>query len=321
VSSEQPSPELSIVIVNWNTRERLRDCLASIAKHLSAVSHDVLVVDNDSSDGSADMVAEQFPDVRLIRNEENVGFGRANNQAMLEARGEWFLLLNSDMLLTDDSVATLFEKVRKEPGIGVAHCRLVFPDGRTQFTAYRFPSLGLTAFEALGLYKLVPRKRAGMMLLVGYWDYEEERPVDWVAGAFMLVPREVFEQTGGFDESLFMYGEDMEWCYRIRDRGWQIRYYPDASVVHFDHTSADIRWGQERVALCLQRQRDIYSLRAGRLRGTLLTAIQLVGTLLRAAYYTVRSRLGSEKAAAYEADRQYAVYSAKALFAIATGRR
>jgi GT2 family glycosyltransferase len=321
VNGEPDRPDLSLVIVNWNTCERLRECLSSIGEHLGSVSHEVIVVDNDSADGSPEMVAEQFPDVRLVRNDENVGFGRANNQAMRLARGEWFLLLNSDTLLTDASVARLFEKVRRDPKVGVAHCRLVFPDGRTQFTTYRFPSVKRSAFEAFGLYKLVPKEVAGSILLTGYWDYAEERDVDWVAGAFMLLPSRVFEQTAGFDESIFMYGEDMEWCHRIRNLGWHIRYYPDASVVHFDHTSADIRWGQERVALCLQRQRDIYASRAGRLHGLALTAIQLAGALLRTAYYALRAGLGGRKSAAYAAERENAVYTVKALFALATGRR
>ena len=167
----------------------------------------------------------------------------------------------------------------------------------------------------------MPEERAGSVLLSGYWDYGEEREVDWVAGAFMLLPRKVFEETGGFDESLFMYGEDMEWCYRIRDRGWQIRYYPDASIVHFDHTSADIRWGQERIALCLRRQRDIYTSRAGRLRGAALIGILVAGALLRTAYYTARVWLGGKKASAYVAEKQNAMYTLKALFALATERR
>jgi asparagine synthase (glutamine-hydrolysing) len=315
------SPDLSLVIVNWNTREKLRDCLASIRQHLAGVSYEVLVVDNDSSDGSAAMVEEEFPDVRLIRNEDNVGFGRANNQAMRLARGEWFLLLNSDTLLTDDSVARLFQRIRREPEPVVAHCRLVLPDGRTQHSAYRFPSLRLSTFEALGFYKLMPRERVGTTLLSGYWDYEEERDVDWVAGAFMLMPREVFDRTGGFDESLFMYGEDMEWCYRIRDGGWPIRYYPDASVMHFDHTSADIRWGQERIALCLERQRDIYSARKGRVRGRLLTAILVIGAIMRTAYYSTRVRLGGKRASAYVAELDNAKYTLRALSSLAAGRR
>jgi GT2 family glycosyltransferase len=112
---------LSVIIVNWNTRERLRECLSSIETHLSGVDHEVLVVDNASSDGSTEMVAESFPDVRLIRNSENVGFGRANNQAMRVAEGRWFLLLNSDAALLDETVATLFARVQREERVGIAH--------------------------------------------------------------------------------------------------------------------------------------------------------------------------------------------------------
>jgi GT2 family glycosyltransferase len=321
VNVESKAPDLSVVIVNWNTLERLRDCLSSITEQLGSVAHEVIVIDNDSSDGSPEMVENEFAEVRLVRNTENTGFGRANNQGMRLARGEWFLLLNSDTVLTDDSVAHLFEKVRHDPKVGIAQCRIVFPDGRTQFTTYRFPGVGRAAFEAFGLYKLVPKERAGSILLTGYWNYDEEREVDWVAGAFMLLPREVFEQTGGFDESIFMYGEDLEWCYRIRDRGWQIRYYPDATIVHFDHASADIRWGQERIALCLRRQRDIYATRAGRLHGFALTSLQLIGALLRTAYFAVRAGLGGKKASAYSAERQNAAYTVKALFALTTERR
>ena len=297
-------PDLSVIVVNWNTRERLRECLASIEAHLCGVPHEVLVVDNDSSDGSPEMVEESFPGVRLIRNAENVGFGRANNQAMRVARGRWFMLLNSDAVLVDDSVAALFEQVQEDDGIGVAHCRLEFPDGRLQHSAYPFPTLATAAVENLGFYKLMPEKRAGSMLLSGYWDYAEERDVDWVAGAFMLMPRDVFERTGGFDERLFMYGEDLEWCYRIRDAGWRIRYYPQARVKHYDHASSEIRWGDERVALCLQRQRDIYRERNGRLKTSAFMGIGVLGAALRTAYYSVRA-LGGKRAEAYGEMRRH----------------
>lgn len=280
-------PELSVIIVNWNTLAILRDCLASVARHLASVSHEVLVVDNASADGSADMVAAEFPAVRLIRNAENVGFARANNQAMRVAAGRRFLLLNSDTQLTDDSVARLVETVT-DPSIGVAHCRLFLPDGRVQQSAYRFPRLDLAALEAFGLYKLLPKKTTGRLLLAGYWTYDEERDVDWVAGAFMLLPREVYEKTGGFSEQFFMYGEDLEWCQRIADAGWRIRYYPQASIVHRDHASAAQRWGERRVFICIQRQLRIYDQRCGRLKGRVFHAVHLLGSLIRLGYFSVR---------------------------------
>ncbi|MDQ3571812.1 MAG: asparagine synthase (glutamine-hydrolyzing) [Actinomycetota bacterium] len=304
LAKSETERDLSVIVVNWNTRELLRNCLASLGEHLAGVDHEVIVVDNASSDGSAAMVEEHFPDVRLIQNTENVGFGRANNQAMRVASGQWFLLLNSDTILLDDSVTALFQRVRAEPGIGVAQCRLELPDGRTQHSAYRFPSLRLAVMEGLGLYKLMPDEVAGSMLLSGYWDYSEERDVDWVAGAFMLMPREVFEQTGGFDERHFMYGEDLEWCFRIRDQGWRIRYYPDASIKHFDHSSSDLRWGDnERVVRSLKSQREIYRERYGGARLALFTGLGVTGAALRTGYYSLRRRAGGPRAEAY-ADMQ-----------------
>ena len=312
--------DLSVIVVNWNTRERLRDCLASVEKHLSRLDHEVIVVDNASSDGSPEMVEREFPRVRLARNDRNAGFGRANNQAMAIAEGRWFLLLNSDTILVDDSVETLFGQVQREPGLGIAHCRLNLPDGRVQHTAYRFPSLGLALVEDLGLYKLMPKATAGAMLLSGYWDYCEERDVDWVAGAFMLLPRTVFAETGGFDERLFMYGEDMEWCYRIRDRGWRVRYYPQTQITHFDHVSSDLRWGDERIAICLRRRYDIYRERQGKARAALLVALNSAGAALRVAYYSMRM-LGGPRAQAYSEMRAYSARALRELFALAVARR
>ncbi len=239
---------------------------------------------------------------------------------MKVARGEWFLLLNSDTELIDDSVARLFGRVRSEPELGVAHCRLQFPDGRLQHSAYRFPSLHLAFFEGLGMYKLVP-KRAGEILLGGYWNYMRERDVDWVAGAFMLLPREVFDRTGGFDERLFMYGEDLEWCYRIRDHGWRIRYYPSATVMHVDHASSEIRWGDERVALCLKRQYDIYANRHGHRPATVLMTMGIVAAALRTAYYAGRAGVEGSQTDTYGHMYRHQRSVLRTLLALMFGRR
>lgn len=321
-------PDLSVVIVNWNTKDRLRSCLDSVVKRLASLEHEVIVVDNASEDGSAEMVAETFPQARLIRNQANVGFGTASNQAMRESRGRWLLLLNSDTVLVDDSVPDLFaalDRDRSNAGdmadVGIAHCRVTYPDGRLQHTAYRFPNTRRALFEALGLYKLTSTARAADVLLAGYWDHAEERDVDWVAGAFMLLPRTVFEATGGFDERFFMYGEDLEWCYRVRDRGWRVRFFPQATIIHYDHQSADLKWGDERIARCLQTERDVYAGRYGNAAATALLLSRLLGQTLRVAYYSVRVRLPGRRASSYEAMQRYAAISARALAALALGRR
>jgi GT2 family glycosyltransferase len=321
IRTKGPAPQLSVIVVNWNTRAILHDCLASVARHLAPIEHEVIVVDNASSDGSPDMVAAEFPSARLIRNERNLGFGTANNQGMALARGDWLLLLNSDTELVDDSVTKLCDRVRDEPGIAVAHCRLVYPDGRLQHSTYRFPSLRNALLEDLGLYKLLGGRRAGEALLGGYWEHDEERDVDAVSGAFMLLPRAVFEQTGGFDERLFMYGEDIEWCHRIRDVGGRIRFYPQASIVHLGHASTVMRMGDERVALCLRRERDLYVERRGRIRGAAFMGVKVAGGAMRLGYYRARGRLGGPRAQAHRDMAPDLAFALRALLRVATGRR
>jgi GT2 family glycosyltransferase len=257
----------------------------------------------------------------VVRNPENVGFARANNQAMRLARGRWFLLLNSDAALVDDTVARLVGRVSGEPGLGVAHCRLTLADGRLQHSTYRFPSLGLAVLENLGLYKLLPAARRADALLAGYWDHDSERDVDWVSGAFMLLPREVFARTGGFSEEYFMYGEDMEWCYRIRQAGWRIRYYPQASVCHQDHGSSDQRWGDRRIAICIRREIEIYRKQHGALAGSAFTLVKTLGSLVRVAYFGVGALVGGRQRDYYRSMTRYHALSLRVHAAVAAGQR
>jgi GT2 family glycosyltransferase len=259
--------------------------------------------------------------VRLLRNTENTGFARANNQAMKVARGRWFLLLNSDTVLTDDSVASLWRRVKDDPTIGVAHCRLVMGDGRLQHTTYRFPGVRLALLEDFALYKFLSAERRGWALLAGYWDQAEERDVDWVAGAFMLLPREVYEKTGGFSEAYFMYGEDMEWCYRIRQAGWRIRYFPQATIVHLDHQSSAIRWGERRVAICLERQLDIYARRQGPVRGRIYHLVKTAGAAFRVGYFSLRSLGGGAHAEYHREMKRYYMLCLRTIAGLRLGPR
>ncbi len=288
-SAPESGPRLSIIIVNWNTREITRDCLASIRTWMRSVPYEVILVDNASSDGSADMVRSEFPEVRLIANAENVGFGRANNQAMRVARGELFFLLNSDTLLIDDSLDRFVGLVAAEPDVGIAGCKLLNEDRTTQSSCCRFPSVGVSILEELLLYKVLSRQRQGEILLGGYWPHDRARDVDAVWGAAMMVRRRVFEETGGFDERIFMYGEDLEWCMRVRDRGWRITFTPDCRIVHLDHRSSAQRYGDKRIDLSLQRGYDIYRARAGALANVALMSVKTAGALIRIAYFGFRS--------------------------------
>lgn len=280
---------LTIIIVNWNTRDITRNCLRSVREKVIDVDYEVIVVDNDSSDSSVEMIRSEFPDARLIVNPENLGFGRANNQGMRAGRGRYFLLLNSDTIVIDDSIQRMVSFMDGQPGIGIAGCKLLFEDLTLQGSCSRFPSIKLALVEDLMLYKFLSRRRQGELLLGGYWAHDRTRDVDAVWGAAMLVRREVFEQTGGFDERIFMYGEDLEWCMRVHDLGWRITFAHDCRVVHLNHKSAEIKYGDQRVDLCHKRSYEIYANRYGAAAMSLLMLIKTVGALIRVCYFNLRA--------------------------------
>jgi GT2 family glycosyltransferase len=282
-------PKLSIIIVNWNTRDITRNCLRSVGEHLSGMAYEVIVVDNASSDGSVEMIGAEFPDVRLIANDANLGFGRANNQAMRVARGEFFFLLNSDTVIFDEAIQRLVNFIATDAAIGIAGGKLLFEDRTLQSSCSRFPSIRTALLEDLMLYKFLPRRLQGELLLGGYWPHDRARDVDAVWGAAMLVRREVFAQTGGFDERIFMYGEDLEWCMRVRDCGWRIAFTPAAAIVHLNHKSAEKKYGDERIDLCHKRAYEIYRRRAGLAAMAVLMLIKTIGALLRAIYFGLRA--------------------------------
>jgi GT2 family glycosyltransferase len=259
------------------------------------LSHEVIVVDNASSDDSATMVEHEFPGARLIRNADNVGFGRANNVAMAAARGEYFLLLNSDAELLDDGLIHLVERLRARPEVGIAGLRLIHLDGRLQASARRFPTLQRVAIANFWLYRLVSRRRAADLLLGHYWDHDSEREVDWVTGACMLVRRNVFRDTDGFDPSIFLYGEEVEWCHRVREKGWKVLFAPLGRVLHLDHRSTERLFGTTgRVDRCVLAEDRLVERWQGVLAGRLIPFVRMSGALLRLAAFRIRGFLGGD---------------------------
>ena len=241
-ATRDDGPELidvSVVIVNYNVRDLLRECLRSLEPDLRELRGEVWVVDNASRDGSAEMVADEFPRVRLIRNDQNRGYAAANNQAIREARGRYVLVLNPDTKLPAGAVAACLAELDAHPDIGALGPKLVRADGSLDRACRRsFPSPEVAFFRLVGLAKLLPNHpRVARYNLLNV-DPDTPLDVDSVCGAFMLVRREVIERVGMFDETFRMYGEDLDWAYRIKAAGWRVRYHPSVVVLHYKGQSS-----------------------------------------------------------------------------------
>jgi N-acetylglucosaminyl-diphospho-decaprenol L-rhamnosyltransferase len=227
--------DLSIIVVSFNTRELLRACLDSIHAATTGRRCETIVVDNASSDGSAEMVAMSFPGVALIRNERNLGFAAANNQAMAVSRGRYLLLLNSDAVLLPTTLPALLTFMEQHPRCGLAGAQLLNPDGSFQASYADFPTL---VGELLLMTTLARLFRPPTFPSYPAEESQVTREVDWVFGACMVVRRAAVEAIGGLDEDYFMYSEETDWCYRLRQAGWSVGYVPSARVIHWSGQSA-----------------------------------------------------------------------------------
>lgn len=223
--------DLTIVVVSWNVRELLRACLVSIDRGRGALSLQVIVVDNASTDGSAEMVAGEFPWVELIASAENVGFPAGNNLGLARARGRHVLLLNPDTEVIGDALPTLVAYLDAHPDVGVVGPQLRNADGSVQSSRRRFPTLATAFFESTWLEGLAPRGLLDRYYVRDQAD-DATSAVDWVVGAALMVRGEVVQQVGPLDEGYFMYSEELDWCRRICDAGWRVVYLPAAQIVH-----------------------------------------------------------------------------------------
>ncbi len=230
--------ELSVIIVNWNTKKLLWDCLASICKFTQNVEFEVIVVDNNSNDGSRKMVKSRFPKVKLISNNDNLGFAKANNIGIKSATGKYILLLNSDTYLIENSLQKLVELAEKQENLGVLAPQLLNSDKSIQQSVGFFPDLPQVFFWMTFIDDLP----FGQILKPYHVDhdvfYKSEQEIEWATGAAMFVPKNVIQKAGFLDEQIFMYGEDIEWCYRIKKAGFQIIYTPITKIVHIGRGSS-----------------------------------------------------------------------------------
>ena len=229
--------DLSIVIVSWNVRDLLRRCLASIfAARLPGL--EVIVVDNASGDGSAEMARGEFPAVRLIANARNAGFPAGNNQGFAAARGRFLMTLNPDTEVIGNALAEMIAYLDAHADVGALGPQLLNPYGSPQSSRRRFPTFTTALFESTWLQGFAPRR-----VLRRYYvdDVSPDliQAVDWLTGACIAVRREVLEALGGFDESFFMYSEELDWCRRIKSAGWKVVYLPAAKVIHYAGKSSE----------------------------------------------------------------------------------
>ena len=253
--------DLSILIVSWNVRELLRHCLLSLRQEMAddrqplngqsevcRLSSEIWIVDNASTDGTVEMVRADFPDVRVIANSENVGFTRGNNKALVQAQGRYLFLLNPDTELHPGALQAMLDYVGAHPRVGIVGPRLYYGDGTTQSSRRRFPSLATAFFESTRLQQWFPHNRILSRYYMLDTADDATQSVDWVNGSAMFVRRELYEQIGGLDETFFMYSEELDWCYRAKQAGWEVVYLPIAQITHYEGKSS------EQVAA----QRDIY---------------------------------------------------------------
>ena len=231
-------PDVSVVIVSWNVCALLRSCLHALLASDGGDDLEIIVVDGGSADGSTAMVREEFPSVQLLAQTENVGFPRGNNIGLAAAQGRYLFLLNPDTVVQPDTVATLLAYMDAHAEVGVAGAQLRFPDGRVQSSRRRFPTFWTGVFESTWLEPLAPRGLIARYRLADIPD-DAVAAVDWLMGACLFVRREVVATVGGMDEAYFMYSEELDWCRRIRDAGWQVHYVPTTFIIHYEGKSSE----------------------------------------------------------------------------------
>ncbi len=245
--------DLSVIIVNWNTQDLLRQCLSSIYDTIEGLDLEVIVVDNASQDDSVAMVKRDFPQVRLIENDENVGFTKANNQAMAVSEGHYILLLNSDAVILPGAIEVMIALAESHPHSGLVGAQLLNPDGSFQASYTDFPTLWR---EFLILSKLGKLLHGRHYPRHGPDETKGPRQVDYVEGACLLVRRQAFQETRGFDEDFFMYAEEVDWCYRLQQAGWEVWYTPQARIIH--HRGASSRKKRVSAEAQLYRSRVMF---------------------------------------------------------------
>lgn len=234
--------DISIIIVSFNTKELLSDCLKTAVSATSKLKSEIFVVDNNSSDGSADMVKKDFSKINLIANNENEGFSKANNQALKEAKGKYILILNPDTKLLPETLNIMKNYMDINLDIGVSTCRVELPNGELDKDCRRhFPTPWRAFCHFTQLSKLFNGSKFFDQYYVGYLSDKTEHELDACVGAFMFIRKSALDKVGYFDEDFFFYGEDLDLCWRFHKAGFKITFYPKTKIIHYKGVSSGIK--------------------------------------------------------------------------------
>lgn len=278
--------ELSIVIVNWKVKDLLWNCLDSIFAQKGPGYFEVIVVDNRSDDGSVEMIRREFPQVKLIRNESNVGFARACNQGIRVAEGRFIFILNPDTLVKSNTLRNIINFMESNPKVAIGGCYIYYPDGRIQTSFYRFTRLKNLLGRTLLLYSFLPKTRFTAPLFVDCLD--SSKSVERVCGGAMVVRREAFEEVGLFDESFFLYYEDEDLCFRMKQKGWMVTSIPNTKIVH--HHSQSAKKNEAQAIFSSYRSQFIFYKKFHPLHKVLVfRVVQMVGVSIRSLFWFLAS--------------------------------
>lgn len=282
---------IAVAVVSFNTRDVLEACLASV---VAARPPETVVIDNGSTDGSIELVRAGFPDVRLIVNEQNLGYGAAANQAFASSSAPAVLLLNSDTVVAPDSLDALGAFLAAHPGTAVVGPRLANSDGSLQRSTYPYPSAADTLLGESGLHLLVRRVPLLRERLWRTWSHDAARRVPWVLGAALAIRREPFESVGGFDEAFFMYGEEVDLCRRLHQAGFETYFAPVTTVVHLGGVSTDMRGPEMQREFLVSKRRYMLRHESRRSAARLLAVLRAI-VRARLARERLRRRLGMDR--------------------------
>lgn len=234
---------VSVIIINYNTFRMTSDCIRSVYQHTKGTPFEIILVDNASTERDPKEFLLEFPRLALVESKTNRGFAGGNNLGIANAHGEYILLLNSDTLLTEDSISKTLAYLRDHPEAGVVGCRQIFPDGQVQFSARRFRTI---SWELLDLFRFIiysmSYQRRSRLMLGQFFQHDESLEADWVNGAYFLLPKSVIQLLPGgkFDERFFMYGEDVLWCEQIKNLGYKIYFQANTTIIHISSGSTDL---------------------------------------------------------------------------------